>query len=193
MHAADDDPLVTGLNLGEAGWMGQLFPLVYRELKAVAHRQLGRAPGNSIDTTGLVHEAYLKLSNLNRSAVENRAHFLAISGRAMRQVLVAAARKRRRLKRGSGQEPVTLTETDTPAPMQLEDVLVINDALERLQHLDERLGRLVECRFFAGLTEEETAEALGISVSSVQRDWRRAKAWLRRYLKSPRDAGDGGR
>lgn len=192
MHVADDDPLPIGMNLDEDGWMGRLFPLVYRELKAVAHRQLGHAPGNSIDTTGLVHEAYLKLSNLNRSAVENRAHFLAISGRAMRQVLVAAARKRHRLKRGSGQRPVTLTETDTPAPMQLENVLVINDALERLQRLDDRLGRLVECRFFAGLTEEETAEALGISVSSVQRDWRRAKAWLRRYLKSSQDPGDGG-
>ena len=156
-----EDPLLASLSLDEEGWMGQLFPLVYRELKAVAHRQLGHAHGNSIDTTGLVHEAYLKLSNLNQSAVENRAHFLAISGRAMRQVLVAAARKRHRLKRGSGQRPVTLTDTDTPSPTRLEDVLVVNDALDKLQRLDDRLGRLVECRFFAGVDGRRNRRGVG--------------------------------
>ena len=168
----------------DSAWMQRVFPLVYRELKTVARRQLGRAPGHSLDTTGLVHEAYLKLSGLDRSVVENRSHFLAISARAMRQVLVAAARKRQRVKRGSGEAPITLVEGDARVPVSLDEVVLVNDALERLQRLDPRLGQLVECRFFAGLTEDETAEALGVSVSTAQRDWRRAKAWLRRYLQS---------
>lgn len=174
-----------------SAWMRGIFPRVYQELKTVAHRQLGRAPGHSFDTTGLVHEAYLKLSGLDRAVVENRGHFLAISARAMRQVLVAAARRRQRIKRGSGHGNVTLTDAEAPEPMRLEDVLAVNAALEKLQRLDTRLGLMVECRFFAGLTENETAEALETSVSTVQRDWRRAKAWLRHYLKDPATSPDG--
>jgi RNA polymerase sigma factor (TIGR02999 family) len=159
-----------------------LFPRVYRELKLVARSQLRRASGHSLDTTGLVHEAYFKLADLDVAAVADRAHFLAISARAMRQVLVAAARTRNRSKRGSGQRPKTFDDALVGKRVELEDVLAVHDALGRLQSLDPRLVQIVECRFFAGLTEDETAEALGISVSTVQRDWRRAKAWLRRYL-----------
>ena len=161
-----------------------LFPLVYRELKAVARRQLGKAPGHSLDTTGLVHEVYFKLTSLDHESVKDRSHFLAISARAMRQVLVAAARKRRRIKRGSGERPVTLDDPEVQSSLELDHVLAVHEALGKLQRLDPRLVHLVECRFFAGLTEEETAEALELSVSTVQRDWRRARVWLKRYLKS---------
>jgi len=115
--------------IGDSGTMRGLFPLVYRELKAVAHRQLGRAPGHSLDTTGLVHEVYFKLAELDRSAVNDRSHFLAISARAMRQVLVAAARKRNRFKRGSGVRALTFEDSDTPNDVDLEQVLAVNDAL----------------------------------------------------------------
>jgi len=168
--------------------MRSLFPLVYRELKTVARQQLSKAPGHSLDTTGLVHEAYFKLAGVDRQAVQDRAHFLAISARAMRQVLVAAARKRHRLKHGSGARPVTLDEAGSEAIVQLDDVLAVNDALAKLEGLDPRLVHLVECRFFAGLTFDETAEALALSLSTVQRDWRRAKAWLRHYLKAEADS-----
>ncbi|MEO1084614.1 MAG: ECF-type sigma factor [Acidobacteriota bacterium] len=169
--------------IDDSSSMRSLFPLVYRELKAVAHRQLGRAPGHSFDTTGLVHEVYFKLADMDRSVVKDRSHFLAISARAMRQVLVAAARKRHRVKRGSGVRPSTFDDSNVAQPVALEHVLQVNEALEKLQRLDPRLGQVVECRFFAGLTEEDTAEALDVSLSTVQRDCRRAKAWLHRYLK----------
>ncbi len=185
MSTDDLDLMVPPIPGADAAWIKRVFPMVYHELKAVARRQLGRAPEHSLDTTGLVHEAYLKLSGLDRSMVENRSHFLAISARAMRQVLVAEARRRQRAKRGSGAKPVTLIESDAKVLVSLEEVVLVNAALERLQCLDPRLGQLVECRFFAGLTETETAEALGTSVSTFQRDWRRAKAWLRRYLQNP--------
>ena len=176
--------LDSALEAGESGSMRKLFPMVYRELKAVAHRQLGGARGHSLDTTGLVHEVYFKVAEMDRSVVQDRAHFLAISALAMRQVLVAAARKRNRLKRGSGERPATLTESSAETPVDLDQVLLINGALDKLTELDPRLASLVECRFFGGLTETETAEALGLSLTTVQRDWRRAKAWLRRYLQS---------
>ena len=163
--------------------MRNLFPLVYRQLKEVARRQLGRAPGHSLDTTGLVHEVYFKVADLDPNLVNDRAHFLAIAARAMRQVLVEAARRRRRIKRGGGERPVTLEEfVVAKASVPLDELLSIHDALDKLQAIDPRLVHLVECRFFAGLTEDETAEALDVSVSTVQRDWRRAKAWLRRTL-----------
>lgn len=162
--------------------LGDLFPLVYRELKAIAHRQLGQFPRHSLDTTGLVHEAYLKMIDQDRSTARDRGHFFLISAMAMRQVLVAAARSRSRLKRGSGARPVTLSEAEDDTRPDLDDVLAVHLALERLEQIDGRLGRMVECRFFAGLTEQETSLALGVSVATVQRDWRRARAWLRRFL-----------
>ena len=180
--------LHAALEAGESGSMRKLFPMVYRELKAVAHRQLGFAQGHSLDTTGLVHEVYFKVADLDRSVVQDRAHFLAISALAMRQVLVAAARKRNRLKRGAGERPSTLTESSADSAVDLDRVLSVNEALAKLAEVDPRLVSLVECRFFGGLTEDETAEALGLSVSTVQRDWRRAKAWLRRYLKTDSEA-----
>lgn len=165
--------------------LGDFFPLVYQELKSIAHRQLGRFPKESLDTTGLVHEAYLKMIDQDRSSVSDQGHFFAVSAMAMRQVLVSAARNRSRIKRGSGSKPETLTEVQDDSKPTLDDVLAVHHALERLEKVDGRLGRIVECRFFAGLTEPETAMALGVSTATVQRDWRRARAWLRRYLKDP--------
>ena len=124
--------------IDDSGSMRALFPLVYRELKAVAHRQLGRAPGHSLDTTGLVHEVYFKLAGMDRAAAEDRSHFLAISARAMRQVLVAAARKRNRVKRGSGARAVTFDDSETPEPIELENVL----ANTVLGEFKTRLGRI---------------------------------------------------
>ena len=163
--------------------LGDLFPLVYQELKVIAHRQLGHFPKQSLDTTALVHEAYLKLIDQDRSTAHDKGHFFLISAMAMRQVLVAAARRRSRLKRGRGARPEALTEVEDKQKPNLDDVLSVHHALEQLEQIDERLGRTVECRFFAGMTEEETSLALGVSVATVQRDWRRARAWLRRYLK----------
>ena len=165
------------------GKLGAVFPLVYRELKAVAHRQLAQFPVVSLNTTGLVHEAYLKMAGQDSAIARDQAHFLAISAMAMRQILVAAARSRQRLKRGSGERPLPLDESRDPSSeVRLDDVLAVHHAVEKLEQIDRRLGSLVECRFFAGLTETETALALDLSVSTVQRDWRRAKAWLRRLL-----------
>ena len=161
----------------------ELFPLVYGELKKLAQSQLRRHRDHSLDTTELVHEAYFKVADLDVSKLESRGHFLAITARAMRQVLVAAARRRDSLKRGAGDRPVTLPEELDGSPIRLDSVLWVDAALERLHRLDPRLSALVECRFFGGLTEEETAEALTLSLSTVQRDWRRARAWLLHYLK----------
>ena len=162
--------------------LGDFFPLVYRELKTIARRQLGHFPKHSLDTTGLVHEAYLKMIDQDRSTAKDQGHFFLISAMAMRQVLVAAARHRSRLKRGRGARPDTLIDVEDDTRPDLDDVLAVHRAVERLEQVDARLGRMVECRFFAGLTERETSLALGVSVATVQRDWRRARGWLRRYL-----------
>lgn len=164
----------------------ELFPIVYRELKELARSQLRRHRDHSLDTTELVHEAYFKVADLDTARLESRGHFLAITARAMRQVLVAAARKRNSHKRGGGERPATLPDLLAESTVKLDDVLVVDAALERLHRLDPRLSALVECRFFAGLTEDEAASALGLSLSTVQRDWRRARAWLLHYLKSGR-------
>lgn len=177
------------LSITEGSSLGELFPRVYRELKQVARRQLVKAPGHSLNTTGLVHEVFFKLADLDSAVLENRAHFLAVSARAMRQVLVAAARKRQSLKRGGEYRHTQLTDAEQDGEVQLDEVLAVHDALANLRRLDERLVQVVECRFFAHLTEEETAEALDLSVSTVQRDWRRAKAWLRCYLEDSSLAG----
>lgn len=162
--------------------MGDVFPFVYKQLKAVAHRQLEMYPAQSLDTTGLVHEAYLKMVDQDRATANDRGHFFRISAMAMRQVLVSAARHRMRQKRGAGVRPLTLTDFDGGLAPELEDIVLVHDSLEKLRQIDPRLEKVVECRFFAGLTEDETAVALEVSVRTVQRDWRRARAWLRRYL-----------
>lgn len=157
----------------------RLVGLLYRDLRRVAHRQLRRLrPGDTLDTTGLVNEAYLKM--VGGQDYESRAHFLNASARAMRHILVNAARSKLSLKRGGGQRPDTLVEEAIGDRVRLEHVLAVHRGLDGLAEVDERLCRVVECRYFAGMTELETATALGVSDRTVRRDWLRARAWLRR-------------
>jgi RNA polymerase sigma factor (TIGR02999 family) len=177
---------------GDRDAFDRLIPLVYGDLRRMAHRQLRRAgSGGTLGTTGLVHEAYLKLVDQARADWAGQAHFFAVAARAMRQILIDYARERQALKRGGGQAPCTLDETSLAVEEQAAALIAIHEALEGLKTLDERLVRIVECRFFAGLSEEETAQALGMALRTVQRDWMRARAWLRREI-GPSDAGGPG-
>lgn len=155
----------------------------YEELRAIAHRRLaGRGPGGTLSTTALVHETYLKLVEHSRAEWSDRAHFLAVASLAMRHVIVDLARERAAVKRGGSPLHVTLDEESAGAEDQAEIVLQLNEALERLAEWDPRLAQVVECRFFGGLTEAETAEALAVTVRTVQRDWVKARVLLRRAL-----------
>ena len=161
----------------------ELVPLVYDDLRRIARRQLARHRSQgTLNTTALVHEAYLKLVDQSRVEINDRGHFFAIAARAMRQIIIDYARKRSAVKRGSGQTPISLDKVQIAVHEQAEVLLTIDDALHRLSTLNERLTRVFECRFFAGLTEKETAEALDLSLRTVQRDWMKGKAWLRREL-----------
>jgi RNA polymerase sigma factor (TIGR02999 family) len=154
----------------------------YQELRAMAHRRLGRHDGGSLSTTALVHEAYLRLTDQSAAACGDRAHFLAVASLAMRYVLVDRARARMTMKRGGVDDHVTFDDEVMGADGQAEMVLDLNDALDRLAAWDPRLAQVVDCRFFGGLSESETATALGLTVRTVQRDWVKARILLRRTL-----------
>ncbi len=161
----------------------KLVPLVYDELRRLARAQLrGHRRGRTLDTTALVHEAYIKMGRQRELEVEDRSHFLAVSAHAMRQVVVDFARARLAEKRGGDREQVTLKESASVLEAEAERVLDVDRALERLREHNERLAQVVECRYFAGLSEEETAAALDVSLRTAQRDWMRARAWLREWL-----------
>lgn len=162
--------------------MGRLMPAVYGELRRMAHRHLAREGGqHSFDTTGLVHEAYLKLVD-SSVPVRNRRYFFGAAARAMRQVLVDAARRRQALKRGGGQHPLPLEEGQIEVDAYATELIHLDDALGRLASDYPRAARVVECRFFGGLGVEETGEVLDVSPTTVKRDWALAKAWLKREL-----------
>jgi len=168
---------------GEPAARETLFPLVYDELRRIAHRQLQREwQGHTLDTTALVHEAYLKLVDQTRVDFTDRAHFFGVAANAMRRILVDYARRYLAEKRGGAPRRVTLTDDMLVADERADTLLAINDALDELSRIDERLSRVVECRFFGGLTEEETAEVLGVTARTVRRDWTKAKGWLHRTL-----------
>jgi RNA polymerase sigma factor (TIGR02999 family) len=165
--------------------LDQVVALTYQELRAIAHRRLAaRGPGGTLSTTALVHEAYLKLVDQSRAGWQDLAHFRALASLAMRHVLVDRARERSALKRGGARLQITLDDEVMALEDQAEMLLQLNDALERLATVDPRLGRVVDCRFFGGLTEQETAEALGLTTRTVQRDWVKARVLLRRLLES---------
>jgi RNA polymerase sigma factor (TIGR02999 family) len=164
---------------GQDGAFDDLMALVYDDLRRIARRQLRRRPGNTLNTTGLVHEAYMKMVDQTRASFQDRSHFFAISAHAMRQIIVDHARQRLAAKRGGGLHHTEVKENQAAVDQQADRVLAVDDALGRLGDLDERLVKLIECRFFAGYTEEETAEALGVSLRTAQRDWKRARAWLK--------------
>ena len=184
MDASDrvTELLVAASNGNQAAF-DELFPLVYDVLRRIAHRKLvGERSGHTLATTDLVHEAYLKLVKLDRIEWQGRAQFLAVAARAMRNILVDYAIRRKSDKRGGGFTRVTLQDELAINEAWGSDVLAVHGALERLEELDERQARVVECRFFAGMSIEETAAALGVSVASIKRDWAMARAWLNREL-----------
>jgi len=176
--------ILAALREGDENAFNAIFPLVYGELRQMARRRMrGERPGHTLSPTALVHEAYLKLAGLERIEWRNRAQFFALAAQAMRQVLVDHALRRKARKRGGGQVHVTLDEgLGGQAPPPVEEILALDEALKRLEEIDERRARVVVCRFFAGMEVDETAAALGISEATVKRDWSYARAWLNREL-----------
>jgi RNA polymerase sigma factor (TIGR02999 family) len=183
----DVTQLLLGWGAGDRAAEEQLLSAVYTEL----HRQAARAMRRESDevtlqATALVHEAYLRLIDQSRVQWSNRAHFFGVAAQLMRRILVDHARRRRAQKRGDGVRPLALDDADGRVSASTEaaglDVLALNDALERLGELDERQARIVELRYFAGLSIDDTAEALRISPATVKREWAVARAWLRREL-----------
>jgi RNA polymerase sigma-70 factor, ECF subfamily len=188
--SADVTALLTRWSSGDASALDALMGLIYEDCRQIAARQLRRErPGHTLDPTALVHELYLRLVDQRRATWENRAQFFGIAARLMRRILVDHARRRRRAKRGGSATLVSLSAaSDEPDAGHTGDVLAIDDALERLAAIDEDQVRIVELRFFAGLTVEETALVLGRSARTVKREWRLAKAWLFRELQDAEGA-----
>ena len=170
--------LVRSAREGDRGAVDRLFALAYAELLERAHKLRRRGAPATLNSTALVHEAYLKLKPGRELDIEDRAHFGYVMVRAMRQVLVDQARRRGTAKRGGGDEILTLREHDGAVSIRSEQLLALDDALERLAKFDPRRAQVVECRFYCGFSVEETAETLGISEPTVKRDWRVARAWL---------------
>jgi RNA polymerase sigma factor (TIGR02999 family) len=177
------------LRKGAPDAMDRLAPLVYEQLRHIAHRQLRAEPvGHTLSTTALVHEAYLKLVDQTRAEWQDRGHFFAVASGAMRRILVDYARRYRAARRGGGEDgapvrPISLDNTEIPAAERADALVALDEALERLGRLDERQARVVECRFFGGLSEAETAAALGISQRTVAREWVTARGWLYQELR----------
>lgn len=169
---------------GNKAALDELMPIVYDELRRLArHYMRGQRPGNTLQTTALVNEAYLKLIDSSRVNWQNRTHFFAISAQLMRRILVDFARARNSLKRGGERIKVTLDENIKAASETETDLVALDEALEELAKLNLRQSQIVELRYFGGLTEEEIAESLDISTRTVRRDWSVARAWLFRKIK----------
>jgi RNA polymerase sigma factor (TIGR02999 family) len=180
---------VTGLLIewghGDRSALDRLMPLVYEELRGIARRHLNlEGHPHTLQSTALVHEAYLRLIDQNRVQWKDRAHFFAVAARLIRRILIDHARRRHAEKRGGGAPRLTVENVALPAPQNL-DVIALDDALDALAALDAAQAQVVELRFFAGLTIPETAEALQISTATVERDWITAKAWLFDRLNYP--------
>jgi RNA polymerase sigma factor (TIGR02999 family) len=168
---------------GDQAALGRLLPLVHAELSRLAsHYMRSEAPGHTLQTTALVNEAYLRLIDARQVRWQNRAHFFAVSARLIRHILVDFARQRGCRKRGGAARHVSLDEAPALGQERDEELTALDEALRALAEIDERKGRVVELRFFGGLSVEETAEVLQVSAETVRRDWRLAKAWLRRHL-----------
>ena len=185
--------ILSAIEQGDPSAAEQLLPLVYDELRQVARRQLRRESANhTLSATALVHEVYLRLLQQRQLTATDRDNFLAIAAQTMRRILVDHARARSRLKRGGDDRPIQL-ESENGEPLlsdtEVEEVLAIDVALDRLAQIDARAHRVIECRIFAGLTLDETAQALGVSSKSVQRTWTTARAWLRKELGRDLPAG----
>jgi RNA polymerase sigma factor (TIGR02999 family) len=177
--------LLEAAEAGDSDALDRLLPLLYEDLRRVAHRQLDReGGGHTLQTTALIHEAYLKLAGGGSVSATSRAHFLAIAARAMRQVLVDYARRRKAAKRGGGVISVTLGDEPQPADASADDLLALDEALRQL---DPRQRQVIEWRFFGGMEEKDIAAVLGVSERTVRRDWVKARAWLYQSLYPTRD------
>ena len=193
LPAAGIDRLFDRLESGDGGAVIELMPLVYDELRRLARRYVRQERAASVQATDLVHEAYLRLARDRPRRWQGRTHFLAIAAIGMRRVLVERARARGARKRGGDRVQVTLDDALVAAPGTTVDLLAIDRALSALAALDARQARIVELRFFAGMTVEEAAEATGVSPATVKRDWTLARAWLQRELATrPKGAGQHG-
>lgn len=174
---------------GDESALDRLTPQVYRELHRAAHQCMARErEGHTLQTTALINELYVHIGGLREIDWQNRAHFFAICARQMRRILIDMARERQSHKRGGGEFTVSLDdEAEVPAVVAQQDLLVLDDALKALALVDERKSRVVELRFFGGLSIEESAEVLNVSPETVSRDWRLAKAWLHKEIGSQDD------
>jgi RNA polymerase sigma factor (TIGR02999 family) len=174
--------LLADLRAGRREAFDRMLPLVYDQLRRIAQRELAVRPSDTLSTTALVHELYLKFSRADRADWRNRAHFLSVAAVAMRHILVDRARRRTAEKRGGTLRHITLDDELTVANDRAESLLELHEALDYLETIDERLARVVECRFFGGMTEQETAEALHITERTVRRDWVKARGLLYQVL-----------
>jgi len=187
--AAEVTKLLQAWGQGQQEALDELLPIVHQELHRLARRfMFGERAGHTLQTTALVNEAYLRLVNSRRVNWQNRAHFFAISAQLMRRILVDSARAHRSKKRGAGMSKVTLDEALVGPQEKGQDLVALDDALTLLAEVDPRKSRVVELRFFGGLSAEETAEILKVSPDTVLRDWKLAKAWLKREISK----GSGG-
>jgi len=179
-HSLHD--LLVAYRKGEPGVLDQLIPLVYEDLRRLARRQVHQWPNLTLDTTAVVHEAYLKLARQHSLDASDRAHFLAICGQAMRQFIINHARQKLADKRGANPVMHKVDDVDIPVQGEADELLLLDQTLRGLAEANPRLVRVFECRYFAGLTEAETMEALDLPLRTVQRDWMRARAWVRDML-----------
>jgi RNA polymerase sigma factor (TIGR02999 family) len=170
---------------GDSSALANVFPLIYDELHRLAQAQLKREPdGHTLSPTALVHEAYMRLIDYSRMEWTGKAHFMAVASTAMRRILVDHARSHRSVKRGGALQRVPIEAVQLGTEERADLLIAVDDALGKLKELDPRQARVVECRFFGGMTEEETAEALGIGLRTAKRDWAKAKAWLHKQISS---------
>ena len=178
--------LLDDLSGGNRTVVDAVLPQVYDELRDLARRKLrGERPDHTLDTTALVHEAYEKLVQQDRMTWKNRAHFMGVAALSMRRILINYAHKRNAQKRGGGEPVATFEDGMAPRDVHAEELIDLDDALKRLEQLHERQAKVVTYRFFGGLTQKEIAEVLDVSVPTVRRDWRLARAWLSREMTPP--------
>jgi RNA polymerase sigma factor (TIGR02999 family) len=170
---------------GHRDALDRVMPRVYDELRRIAHQQLRRErEGHTLTTTALVHEAYMRLVDITRVEWRDRVHFLSMAARAMRRILIDYAREQNAQRRGAGARPITLDDALVAVDLESESLVALDEALEQLGALNPRLVRVVECRFFGGMTEEETGRALDVSSRTIRSDWVKARGWLRQALAS---------
>ena len=181
--------ILEGLERGEKYSAEELLPLVYEELRSLARARMAReAPGHTMQATALVHEAYMRVVGDRDPGWNGRGHFFGAAARAMRRILVEQARRKARLKHGGGRERIELDDVEPAIQPPADDVLAVDEAVKRLEARDPRKGRIVNLRYFAGLTAEETAQALGVSIGTIEREWRFIRTWLQVELAEARES-----